>query len=96
MRINSSNGKPSDIKSEGFVFINEVTQKDSGKSLGWIAMPEIQLRQTVHDKQEYIMSNCNSSIEEAVRECLIKMDITEGKEVFYPTDFEERHNRLWE
>jgi len=69
--------------------------RDGGKRT---AMPEIQLRQTVDGKQEYIMSNPNRTAEEAVEECLLKMAITEesGKDVYYVPDFDERDNRLWD
>ena len=75
--------------------VKESINETTGDGLGWIAAPEIQLRQTVHEKQEYIMSNANPSIESAIEECLRKMAISSSKEVFYKRDFEENFNRLW-
>ncbi|OGX04207.1 MAG: hypothetical protein A3G87_01450 [Omnitrophica bacterium RIFCSPLOWO2_12_FULL_50_11] len=77
------------------VVVAEAIQQGSGASLGWVATPEIQLRQTTMGKQEYIMSNCNPTLEEAVQECLVKMGISRGKDVFYAHDFEQNDNRLW-
>ena len=70
-------------------------QQDTGKELGWIAAPEIQLRQTVDEKQEYILSNKNSTIEAAIEECLRKMAISSSKEIFYKADFDDNYNNLW-
>ncbi len=75
--------------------ISESIRENTGEGLGWIAAPEMQLRQTVHEKQEYIMSNANQSIEDAIKECILKMAISSSKEVFYKTDFKEDFNRLW-
>ena len=78
------------------IVIDEVLNKTTGESLGWVALPEIQLRQTVELKQEYIMSNANPTPEEAVKECILKMLMASSREVFYKPDFAERNNILWE
>ena len=77
------------------VVVEELFEKPSGKSLGWMAVPEIQLRQTVQLKQEYIISNLNPSPEMAVREYIAKMLMTSSREMFYKPDFEEKNNMLW-
>jgi hypothetical protein len=77
------------------IVVKESINKETGESLGWIAAPEIQLRQTKGEKQEYIMSNKNSTPEAAIEECLRKMAISPASEVFYKVDFEDNYNRLW-
>jgi len=84
-----------DLEDPFKMVVSELINEGTGEGFGWIAAPEIQLRQTVHEKQEYIMSNANPTIEAAVDECLRKMAISPAKEIFYKEHFQEDFNRLW-
>lgn len=77
------------------IVLRESIAQDTGESLGWSAAPEIQLRQTIHLKQEYIVSNVNPTKEGAVQELLMKMFATSSREIFYKKNFEELNNKLW-
>ena len=84
-----------DLEEPFKMVIIESISEGVGEGHRWIAYPEIQLRQTVQNKQEYITSNANPSIESAIKECLRKMAISPAKEIFYKEHFEEDFNRLW-
>lgn len=87
--------KHQDLKEPFKIVVDESLEESTGKSLGWMAIPEIQLRQTAALKQEYIVSNVNPTPEDAVKECIGKMLMTSSREIFYKEDFEEKNNFLW-
>lgn len=87
--------KHPDLEESFKMVVEESLAEATGESLGWMAIPEIQLRQTADLKQEYIVSNVNPNPEWAIKECLGKMLMTSSREVFYRPDFEEKNNILW-